>query len=71
MGPQEETRSLPLSAPNGYIVPLPPREESPSCGFFAHMTGGNDMSQITIQNLHFTYDGDHIPVFEGDRKSVV
>ena len=23
------------------------------------------MSQITIQNLHFTYDGDHIPVFEG------
>ena len=23
------------------------------------------MSQITIQNLHFTYDGDHTPVFEG------
>ena len=23
------------------------------------------MSQITIQDLHFTYDGDHIPVFEG------
>jgi len=29
------------------------------------MTGGYDMSQITIQNLHFTYDGDHTPVFEG------
>ncbi len=23
------------------------------------------MSQITIQNLHFTYDGDHTPVFDG------
>lgn len=23
------------------------------------------MSQITIQDLHFTYDGDHTPVFEG------
>ena len=23
------------------------------------------MSQITIQNLNFTYDGDHTPVFEG------
>ena len=23
------------------------------------------MSQITIQNLHFTYEGDHTPVFEG------
>lgn len=23
------------------------------------------MSQITIQNLYFTYDGDHTPVFEG------
>ncbi|WP_251317156.1 ribosomal protection-like ABC-F family protein [Flintibacter muris] len=23
------------------------------------------MSQIMIQNLHFTYDGDHTPVFEG------
>ena len=22
------------------------------------------MSQITIQNLYFTYDGDHTPVFE-------
>ena len=22
------------------------------------------MSQITIQNLHFTYDGDHTPVFQ-------
>ena len=22
------------------------------------------MSQITIQNLHFTYDGDYTPVFE-------
>lgn len=23
------------------------------------------MSQITVQDLHFTYDGDHTPVFEG------
>ena len=23
------------------------------------------MSQITIQNLYFTYEGDHTPVFEG------
>jgi len=29
------------------------------------MTGGYDMSQITIQDLYFTYEGDHTPVFEG------
>lgn len=31
---------------------------------FLRMTGGWNMSQITIQNLHFTYDGDHTPVFQ-------